>query len=127
MDPVNIPNSSVFKGGNCIAIKTPKHVYDNTVKFYSDVLRLPRIEKHKPGYAFEFGSNTLFIDCVEHLSQSEVWLQVIVSNVEAAKFQCAANGITRCDHIENLPDGYDGFWILSPSATVHLVSGPNEQ
>jgi hypothetical protein len=37
----------------------------------------------------------------------------------------AAAGVTRCDHIEPLPDGFRGGWIASPASIVHMVREPD--
>ena len=31
-------------------------------------------------------------------------------------------GAVRRDEIEPLPEGFEGFWIASPAAMIHLVS-----
>jgi hypothetical protein len=51
-----------------------------------------------------------------------VWLQIVTDNTVAAKEHFVAHAVTRCDEIEALPAGFDGFWVLSPSSIVHLVS-----
>jgi hypothetical protein len=28
----------------------------------------------------------------------------------------------RCDQIEPLPEGFEGFWIANPAAIAHLVA-----
>jgi len=33
----------------------------------------------------------------------------------------AAAGVVRCDDIEPLPAGMQGFWVTSPAAIIHLV------
>ncbi len=40
----------------------------------------------------------------------------------AAERHLAEHGIFRCDEVEKLPDGFDGFWIAAPAGTIHLVS-----
>ena len=32
-----------------------------------------------------------------------------------------AAGVARCDAIEPLPQGFDGFWISSPAGIIHLI------
>lgn len=51
------------------------------------------------------------------LSQSEIWLEVVASNVEEASDYLKEQGCYRRDEIEPLPDGFKAFWISSPSNT----------
>jgi hypothetical protein len=119
-------SSPQFRGGPNIALKLPPSVFDATLAFYRDILRLPPLDQHRPNIAFEFGANTLWLDRVETLSQAELWLEIIATDTTAAKQHFEAHGIVRCDEIERLPEGFDGFWVLSPSSVVHLVCSPSE-
>ncbi|XWN32382.1 MAG: hypothetical protein ROR55_04485 [Devosia sp.] len=114
--------SATFEGGRNIAIKVPPHQYKATVGFYRDLLRLEEI----PGpsddtVGFKFGGVTLWIDRVATMSQAEVWLEIITSDTASAAKIFTDAGIARCDEIEDLGVGFDGFWIASPAAIVHLV------
>lgn len=80
---------------------------------------------HLPKVVFEFGPNQLWIDQVEGMSQAELWLELAASDVPAAAKHLANAGVVRCDEIEPLPEGYEGFWIASPAAIIHLVAKPN--
>jgi hypothetical protein len=33
-----------------------------------------------------------------------------------------AAGVVRCDRVEPLPEGFEGFWIASPASIVHLLA-----
>lgn len=114
-----------FRGGPNIALKLPPSVFDATLVFYRDVLQLPILEQHRPNHVFEFGANRLWLDRVEGLSQAELWLEVIATDIAAAKQHLAAHAIVRCDEIEALPEGFDGFWVLSPASIVHLFAAPD--
>ncbi|MFX0033695.1 MAG: VOC family protein [Candidatus Hodarchaeota archaeon] len=111
-----------IRGGRNIAIKVPFHLYNQTIEFYRDILGLKVIEETRNGFQFKFGEVNLYIDKVEHLSQAELWLEIHVNSVELASKYFAAKKITRYDEIEKLPEGFKGFWILSPSNIVHLIS-----
>lgn len=111
-----------FAGGRNIAMKVPPHHYDQTVRFYRDVLGLEQIEPGNPDISFAFGANRLWIDRVETVSQAELWLELTADDVPAAADRLAEAGVVRCDAIEKLPDGFTGFWIANPAAVVHLVS-----
>ncbi len=112
-----------FTGGRNIALKLPPRLFDATLAFYRDTLRLPVLEEFRPHQVIEFGQNHLWLDPVEGLAAAEIWLEVIASDLAAAKLHLAEAGVDRCDEIETLPPGFEGFWIRSPSATVHLVCG----
>ena len=111
-----------FQGGPNIALKLPPSVFDATLTFYRDTLRLPLLDQYSPSHVVQFGESLLWLDRVESLSQAEVWLQILTDDTAAAKEHFARSSVTRCDEIEGLPEGFDGFWVLSPSSIVHLVS-----
>lgn len=104
-------------------MKVPAHQYDATVCFYRDVLGFRELTEFAPDTVFEFGPNRLWIDRVPHLSQAEVWLEVLTDDLSAAAAHLAGAGVVRCDEIEPLPDGLQAFWISNPAAIIHLVHG----
>lgn len=110
-----------FEGGRNIALKVPPHQYDATVRFYAEVLGLERIDR--PEIGFVFGANQLWIDRAPGLSQSELWLEIVTEDTQAASRHFADSGIARCDEIEPLGRNFDGYWISSPCQIVHLVDG----
>jgi hypothetical protein len=108
--------------GRNIAMKVPPHRFDETVRFYAEVVGLNMIADLLPDIVFEFGPMRLWIDRVETLSQSEIWLELVTPNVNDAAKHLESHGTTRCDPIEPLPEGFGGFWIASPCDIVHLVA-----
>lgn len=70
---------------------------------------------------FEFGDKNLWIDNVPSMSQAEIWLEVVTNNTAEAAHVLEEAGIARCDEIENLGQGFDGYWISSPASKIHLV------
>lgn len=110
-----------FWPGPNIAVKVPSHVHDQTVAFYRDTLGLRQLPGEAGSVIFDFDGKRLWIDPVPHISQAEVWLEIRCRDIEAAADWLRARGIARCDQIEPLPDGFPGFWILSPANIVHLV------
>lgn len=110
-----------FTAGRNIAMKVPPHVYDDTVRFYRDVLGFRELPEYQPSVVFEFGGNRLWIDRVTGLSQSETWLEVQASDLAAAEELLAEAKVVRCDEIEPLPDGFKAFWVSSPASIIHLV------
>jgi len=116
--------SATYRGGRNIAMKVPPHQYEATVRFYRDVLGLKRLENHPPEVGFEFGGCQLWIDRVPSLSQAEVWLEIATDDIAAAAKHFSGAGVVRCDEIEPLPQGFEGFWISNPASIVHIVSKP---
>jgi catechol 2,3-dioxygenase-like lactoylglutathione lyase family enzyme len=112
----------VFKPGRNIAMKLPERFYQETLAFYRDILKLTIVEERDDGALVDFGAVRLHLDRVPHQSQTDLWLQVATEDVEAASKLLAEKGVTRCDEVEKLPAGFQGFWIASPSGTIHLVA-----
>ena len=111
-----------FEGGKNIAMKVPPHQYDETVAFYRDILGLDEIAASSASsVGFKFGTNKLWVDKVATISQAELWLQVVTDNTSAAAEVLSEAGVARCDEIEDLGKDFDGFWISSPSAIIHLI------
>ena len=115
-----------FSPGKNIAIKVPTHEYDKMVTFYGVVLGLKRKDANAPdsfeSVTFEFGDKNLWIDKVSGISQAEVWLEIETDNaVEARKYLESESCAIR-NEIEPLPSSFNGFWLSSPSNTIHLVN-----
>lgn len=115
-----------FASGRNIAVKVPPHLYDETVRFYRDVVGLKELDNHPPEVGFEFGANQLWIDRVVGLSQAEIWLELVADDVPAASQHLERAGVVRCDEIEPLPEGFEGFWISNPASIIHIVAKPNQ-
>lgn len=111
-----------FSPGRNIAMKVPPDQFDSTVKFYRDVLGLEILPELDPGIGFAFGDKRLWIDRVPALSRTEIWLEVVADDLDAAAAHFAAAGVERCDAVEPLPPDFKGFWIMSPAGVVHLVA-----
>ena len=111
-----------FRGGRNVALKLPVRNYAATLAFYRDVLGLAVLHEGDSGAVIEFGPVRLWLDRVPHQSQPDIWLELMVDDTAAAERHLAAHGILRCDEVEKLPDGFDGFWIAAPAGTIHLVS-----
>lgn len=113
-----------FQPGKNIAMKIPAHEYQSTVRFYRDVLRFTEIQPNGPDDTprFEFGDKVLWLDCMPGLSQSEIWLEVVTSDIGKASKYLKEQGCHRRDEIEPLPSGFKAFWISNPSNIIHLVS-----
>ncbi|ASW73856.1 hypothetical protein IQ37_07005 [Chryseobacterium piperi] len=114
-----------FEGGINIAIKIPKHKYEQTVSFYKDILKLEVEEKPIDNptvsrtHEVKFGGNTMWLDCVDNYTHSETWLELNVPNVESAVSYLKNNEVETCDEFEKIPDNM--HWITDPAGTVFIV------
>ncbi|MBW7469494.1 hypothetical protein QQF73_11455 [Marinobacter sp. M216] len=117
-----------FQPGKNIAMKIPAHEYESTVRFYRDVLGFKEIpsEGTDDSPRFEFGDKVLWLDCMPGLSQSEIWLEVVASDIGKAAEYLKEQGCSRRDEIEPLPSGVKAFWISSPSDIIHLVTSSSD-
>ena len=115
-----------FTPGKNIAVKVPPHEFEQTVHFYGTVLGLTPIETRSPdtfdSVAFAFGDKNLWVDRIAGISHAEVWLEIETDDVAAAKAYLAAEGCALRDEIEPLPADFTGFWVSSPSNTIHLIT-----
>lgn len=111
-----------FEAGINIAIKIPKSKYEKTLAFYRDILKLDVEEKPidnptvSKTHEVKFGSNIIWLDCVDNYTHSETWLQLTVNDVEEAKNYLHLNGVETCDELEALPENM--HWIQDPAGTV---------
>ncbi|MBE7497714.1 MAG: hypothetical protein HS117_22445 [Verrucomicrobiaceae bacterium] len=112
-----------FRGGSNIAMKVPPAEFDATLLFYRDVVGLPQSESHRPDIVFQFGSSLLWLDRAPELQQTEIWLELLTSDTTLAAEHLSRSGVERCDSVEKLPPGFDGFWVRSPASIVHLITG----
>ena len=116
-----------FEGGKNIAMKVPPHQYEATVAFYRDLLALEQIAGPSgDSVGFKFGANNLWIDRVPAMSQAELWLELVTDDTAEAADALKKTGVVRCDDIEDLGSDFDGYWIASPAAIVHLVCGKKD-
>ena len=103
-------------------MKVPPAEYEATLRFYRDVIGLPHLDSYKPDSVFQFGSSLLWLDCVPDLQRTEVWLELLTLDTALAAEHLSRAGVERCDAVEKLPPGFDGFWVRSPAAVVHLIT-----
>ncbi|OCA80209.1 hypothetical protein BBH99_16350 [Chryseobacterium contaminans] len=114
-----------FEAGINIAIKIPKSKYEKTVAFYRYILKLPVEEKEIDNptvsrtHEVKFGSNIIWLDCVDNYTHSETWLQLTVPDIEEATKYMHSNGVETCDEIEEIPENM--HWIMDPAGTVFNV------
>jgi hypothetical protein len=119
-DP-GLTNLPAFKGGPNVAMKLARDKLDSVVQFYRDVLRLPTQQRDDGAWTVEFGSSLLWLDPSD-TAQGEVWLEVVVEDVELAREYFREIPGSLAPEAEKLPKGYPGFWIQNPVGLIHLVS-----
>ena len=115
-----------FRGGKNIAMKLPLNVFEQTVAFYRDVLRLTIVEQTEDSVAIEFGTQILWLDRVDHIRRPEIWLEIVTEDIDAAADHFINEGVARRDEVERLPEGFKGFWIANPADIIHLVAQQTE-
>lgn len=117
-----------FTGGVNIAIKIPKNKYAETVNFYRDILKLEVIEKPIDNptvsrtHEVRFGANTVWLDCVDNYTHSEIWLELNTPDVKQATEYLKHKGIDTCDEIEKIPE--NAHWIMDPAGSVFILAKP---
>jgi hypothetical protein len=82
-----------------------------------------RLRDYLPDIVFEFGDKNLWFDKVDGLSQAETWFEIYTDDLAASERYFDKEGVVRRDEIENLPDGFKGFWITNVAGVIHLVCG----
>ncbi|WP_294819277.1 VOC family protein [uncultured Flavobacterium sp.] len=114
-----------FSGGINIAVKIPKAKYAQTVNFYRDVLKMEVTEKPIDNptvsrtHEVKFGTNVLWLDCVDNYTHSETWLELRTPDVEAATRHLLSHGTGTQDELEQIPEGM--HWITDPAGTVFIL------
>jgi hypothetical protein len=122
MNTADEPRPS-FRGGPNIAMKIPPAEYEATLRFYRDVVGLRQLDSYRPDSVFQFGSSLLWLDCRPEVKQTEIWLELVTPDPTLAAEYLSRSGVERCDSVEKLPPGFDGFWVRSPASIVHLITG----
>ena len=119
-------SQQLFTGGRNIALKLPLHEFEDASRFYREVLGLQQLDDYLPSVVFEYGANLLWLDGVETMTQAELWLELRTPDTAAAANLLDRHKVMRCDAVEVLPEGFDGFWISGPGNIIHLVHGKKE-
>ncbi|MEQ9443587.1 MAG: hypothetical protein RIG62_31395 [Cyclobacteriaceae bacterium] len=114
-----------FSGGINIAIKIPKSKYEATVAFYRDILKLDVTEKPidhptvSRTHQVKFGGNTVWLDCVDNYTHSEIWLDLKTNDVAQSTRYLKSKGVDTCDELEKIPENM--HWIMDPAGTVFIL------
>ena len=111
-------------GGNNIAIKIPRSHFDKMLAFYTDVLGL-ELNKEEgfstESYSTKFGDFTLWLDCVEAIGKSDIWLEATTKDLNntIAKIKNSTGSLR--PEIETLPPRMNAVWICDPCGNTLLL------
>jgi predicted enzyme related to lactoylglutathione lyase len=112
-----------FTAGSNVAIKVPGPQYESTVAFYRDVLGLPLERRDDHSHAFTFGDGRrLWIDRMPALPRGDVWLEIAVDDLDAAREHFERHGVVLRPEVEPLAPSLRAFWASDPSGAIVLVS-----
>jgi len=114
-----------FTGGGNIAIKVPRYRFEETVAYYRDVLGLPSLGREGDSESFRFGAMRLWLDRVDHQSQTDVWLELFTDDPDAALAYLQTHGVPARDEVEPLGD-FPGHWVSDPAGVIMIVRRPDE-
>ncbi len=118
-----------FRAGTNIAIKIPAERFEATVAFYRDTVGFELTEEDvsdtptlSRSFSLRFGAVKLWLDCVDSVDRTEVWLEFETDDLAAARQRLAQVGIEPCDDVEPFPGiGETAHWIRDPAGVVHLL------
>lgn len=118
-------NRPVFDGGVNVAIKIPLDRYDQTVGFYQHILGFELTpyfhENTGQSHYCRFGTLTLWLDRVDHFSQTDIWLELNTDNIESARTYLSENGVNFRPELEELPADFKGNWLSDPAGVVMIL------
>ncbi|MEJ1239355.1 hypothetical protein WBG78_14560 [Chryseolinea sp. T2] len=125
-----MPTNISFTGGPNIAIKIPRSKYADTVKFYRDVLKLDVEEQPIDSatvsrtHRVKFGTNVVWLDCVDNYTHAETWLELRTADVPLAADYLRTHGVATVDELEKIPK--EMHWVMDPAGTVLLLCKPGQ-
>jgi catechol 2,3-dioxygenase-like lactoylglutathione lyase family enzyme len=118
-------NRPVFDGGINVAVKIPLDRYDKTVQFYSDILgfELTSYFHENTGISHycRFGTLTLWLDRVEHFSQTDIWLELNTDNIDQARTYLEEYGVNFRPELEELPENMRASLMSDPAGVIMLL------
>lgn len=114
----------MFSGGQNIALRIPPQSFDDRLRFCRGPLWLWQLNDFLPSRVVEFESVPLWPDPVETITQTDVCLALRTPDTKNATAHPERSNMARCDAVESLPEGFDGFRISGPGNIVQPVHGP---
>lgn len=114
-----------FRGGMNIALKIPKHVYKQTISFYSNVLGFELIKEESEYfpecYSCQYGLIKLWFDRMDSYAQTDVWMDLETDDIAAAREYLKSHHIPFRNELEKLPADFKADWISNPAGVVMLL------
>ena len=118
-------NRPAFDGGINVAIKIPFNRYDKTIQFYNDILGFELTsyfhENKGISHYCRFGTLTLWLDRVEHFSQTDIWLELNTDDIDQARTYLDEYGINFRSELEELPESMRASWMSDPAGVIILL------
>ncbi|WP_270087641.1 VOC family protein [Sphingobacterium sp. SYP-B4668] len=115
-----------INGGKNIALKLSPSKYEETVRFYTQILGLPASEVESPDHPtvkkstkIQFGENTLWLDLMIAETPPQAWLELLTDDMAATEEHLQQHGIEFEDHLEQIPAHM--HWIRDPAGNVFIL------
>jgi catechol 2,3-dioxygenase-like lactoylglutathione lyase family enzyme len=102
----------------------PRYRFAETVAFYRDTLGLPVLGKDGTSESFRFGSVRLWLDCVDHQSQTDVWLELFSDDPTRPSPTSRSAASSAREEVEPLGD-FPGHWVSDPAGVIFIVQRPD--
>ncbi|HSJ67056.1 MAG TPA: VOC family protein [Anditalea sp.] len=114
-----------FRGGMNIALKIPKHVYEQTISFYRDVLGFELSKEESDFfpecYSCQYGQIKLWFDRLDSYAQTDVWMDLETDDIASAREYLKSHRVPFRNELEKLPPDYKADWISNPAGVVMLL------
>jgi len=114
-----------YRIGRNIAIKIPKFRFENTLAFYRSLpgfqLKAFGSEAHPTSYYCKFDHITIWFDCMDDYTKSDVWLELETDDIENSKQLLRENNTPFRPELEKLPDNLNASLISDPAGVVLLL------
>ena len=116
-------SDNLFSPGKNIAMNVLPEKFEETVKFYSEILGFRIVDSETPNcVGIAYGEQTLWIDANKKIKQPEIFFEISVTDLETAKEVLQSQNIEACENpFETLSETYRGFWVRNPAGVIHLV------
>ena len=114
-----------FRGGMNIAMKIPKHLYDQTIAFYRDILGFELTKEESEfipeSYSCQYGQIKLWFDRMDSYAQTDVWMDLETDDIAVAREYLKNHQVPFRNELEKLPADFKANWISNPAGLVMLV------
>lgn len=114
-----------YRIGKNIAFKIPKFRFEETLAFYRSLPGFNLQPYGKPeestSYFCKFDHITIWFDCMENYTKSDVWLELETDDLEFSKQQLHNVNTPLRPELEKLPKDLNASWISDPAGIVMLL------